>query len=94
MFYDFVARWYADSEYSAGTSRREGVQASIARAILNRPERECAFAFNSLEVDDDTWLPHMLSRYRIIYHESISEFDLLFWRLNRTAALRMLNLVM
>lgn len=87
-FHELAERWHADSEYSATSRWYEGVHESITRAILHRPERECAFPFNSL--DGHQWLLPLLTRYRVIPHESIWEFDILLCRLNQNAARRML----
>ena len=89
-FHELAERWYVDSEFNTSSRWYEGVRESITRAILRRPERECAFPFNSL--DGDEWLLPLLTTYRVIPHESIWEFELLLCRLNPTAALRMLNI--
>ena len=89
-FSDLVKRWQTDSNYGEGNHWAEGLYDAITRAILRRPEREVAFPFDSLDSDGRNWLLPILSRYRTLPHLGQMEFEVLFCRLNREAAMRML----
>lgn len=90
-FGDLVERWKSDSQYAAGNRWPEGVYEAITRALLNRPEREVAYPFNSLTTDGGNWLMPILARHRTVPYERIIEFDLLFCRIDRNTALRMVG---
>ncbi|MBT8061067.1 MAG: toll/interleukin-1 receptor domain-containing protein [Gammaproteobacteria bacterium] len=90
-FGDLVERWQSDSEFARNNHWPEGVYEAITRALLNRPEREVAYPFNSLTTDGSNWLMPILARHRTVPFERIIEFDLLFCRIDRETALRMVK---
>lgn len=90
-FGDLVERWKTDSEYHEGNEWADGVYEAITRSLLNRPEREVAFPFNSLTSDGSNWLLPILARHRTVPFERVIEFDLLFCRIDRETAMRMVE---
>ena len=90
-FGDLVERWQTDSEYAEGNEWADDVYEAITRALLNRPEREVAFPFNSLTTDGSNWLLPILARHRTVPFERVIEFDLLFCRIDKATAMRMVE---
>lgn len=90
-FADLVNRWRSDSKFAEGNQWAEGVCDAITRTLLDRPEREIVYCFDSLESDGNHWLMPVLSRYRTVPFERIIEFDLLFCRIDKETALKMIS---
>lgn len=78
-----ATRWARDSAGEDDSWKGELCD-SVAVALLNRPERSVSMPFKSLA--GSQWLLPLLARFRDIAYEGVREFDVLFCKIDDSAA--------